>query len=43
MINASGSALDLASKETVASLNAVVGRLAAKDHTLWGVEAEAEA
>ena len=43
MINASGSALDLASEATVASLNAVVDRLAAKDHTLWGVEAEAEA
>jgi glucose-6-phosphate isomerase len=43
MIQVSGSALQIASKETIASLQAVVDRLAAKDHTLWGPEAEAEA
>jgi len=43
MIQVSGSALQIASQETIASLEAVVDRLAAKDHTLWGPEAEAEA
>jgi len=43
MINVSGSALSLATNETIDSLNAIVQRLAEKDHTLWGAEAEAEA
>ena len=43
MINVSGPALSVASTATTNSLNAVVERLAAKDHTLWGIEAEAEA
>jgi len=43
MINVSGSALSLATSETIDSLNAIVHRLAQKDHTLWGAEAEAEA
>jgi len=43
MINVSGPALSVASAATTNSLNAIVERLAAKDHTLWGVEAEAEA
>ncbi len=43
MITVSGPALSVASTATTNSLNAVVERLAAKDHTLWGIEAEAEA
>jgi glucose-6-phosphate isomerase len=43
MINVSGSALNLATTETIDSLNAIVERLAQKDHTLWGLDAEAEA
>jgi len=43
MINLSGPALSVASAATTNSLNAIVERLAAKDPTLWGVEAEAEA
>lgn len=43
MITVSGSALSLATPETINALNAIVVRLAAKDHTLWGAQAAAEA
>ena len=43
MISVSGSALSIATNATKSSLNAILTRLAAKDHTLWGPEAEAEA
>lgn len=43
MINVSGSGLELASTETKSSLNAILERLAAKDETLWGAEAQIEA
>lgn len=43
MVTVTGSALDLASPETKNSLNKILTQLAAKDDTLWGVEAQAEA
>jgi glucose-6-phosphate isomerase len=43
MITTSGSALSLATDATIDSLNAILERLAAKDHSLWGSDAEAEA
>ena len=43
MVSVSGSALSVATDATKSSLNAILSRLAAKDHTLWGPEAEAEA
>jgi glucose-6-phosphate isomerase len=43
MINVSGPALELATTATKNSLNEILSRLANKDHTLWGPEAEAEA
>ena len=43
MITVSGTALSIATEERTNSLTAIVDRLAAKDHTLWGAEAEAEA
>ena len=43
MISVSGSALSVATDVTKSSLNAILTRLAAKDHTLWGPEAQSEA
>ena len=43
MITVSGPKLNVASTNTKASLNAITARLAAKDHTLWGEEAQGEA
>ncbi len=43
MITLSGPALELATKSTKNSLNQVLTRLAAKDHTLWGPDAQNEA
>ncbi len=43
MITVTGSALTLASVQTKSLLNEILGRLAAKDHTLWGEEAQEEA
>ena len=43
MITVSGPALELATTATKNSLNEILLRLASKDHTLWGPEAEAEA
>ena len=43
MVTLTGRALGLASLETKNSLNEILNRLAAKDDTLWGVEAQAEA
>ena len=43
MITVSGPALKLATMATKNSLNEILSRLAAKDHTLWGPEAQAEA
>lgn len=43
MITVSGKKADLASPATKAALLAIAPRLAAKDHTLWGVAAEEEA
>jgi glucose-6-phosphate isomerase len=43
MITVSGPALQLATTATKNSLNDILPRLAAKDHTLWGLEAQGEA
>ena len=43
MITVSGPALQLATTATKNSFNEILSRLAAKDHTLWGLEAQAEA
>ena len=43
MITVSGPALLIATDATKNSLNEIVGRLAAKDETLWGTAAQAEA
>lgn len=43
MITVTGEALTLASEKTKNSLNQILNRLAKKDHTLWGVDAEEEA
>ena len=43
MITITGSKISVASSATRASLQAITARLAAKDNTLWGVDAQAEA
>jgi glucose-6-phosphate isomerase len=43
MISVTGPALKAATSKTIASLNAITSKLAKKDHTLWGKEAEVEA
>jgi glucose-6-phosphate isomerase len=43
MITVTGPALKISTSKTISSLNAITSKLAQKDHTLWGEEAQAEA